>query len=162
MLEFSTPTSAELIFNPVVLDSSWQSVNLDALSAVAVPLPMPGQFVWSVSMVEVFETSSSFGLTINRINGSETAATVAYTTVADSATSGSDFIAQSGSIVFNDGQTTSNITITVQDDPDVEGNEVFFVDLTGVVSGTAGIGTPNRVQVLLRDDEDFIFADGFE
>ena len=159
VLELSTVNNAELTFNPVVLNTSWQSVNLDALSVTSV---MPGQFVWSVSNIEILETASNFSLTVNRINGSDTAATVAYTTVADSASSGSDFITQSGSIVFNDGQTTSSITISLQDDPDIEGNEEFFVDLTSVVSGTASVGNPSRVRVLLRDDEDFIFADGFE
>lgn len=162
VLEFTPANSTELAFNPVVLDTSWQSVSLDALSAVAVVLPTPGQLVWSVSTTEVFENAGSVSLTVNRINGSDTAATVTYATVADTASSGSDFIAENGSIVFNDGQITRNIIITLQDDPDVEGNEVFFVDLTGVPSGTAGIGNPSRVQVLLRDDEDFLFADGFE
>jgi len=159
VLEVNPANEAMVTFNPVLLNSSWQSTNLDALSSIPI---LAGELVWSVASVEVSEGIGNVNLTVDRINSSDTAATVTYTTVGNTATSGSDFIAQSGSINFADGQTTANISITIEDDQELEGVEVFFVDLLNVTVGTASIGSPARVEVQIRDNEDLLFSDGFE
>ena len=125
------------------------------------PLPMPGQFVWAQANVEVLENAGSINLVIERVNGNEMAVSVTYATLAGSAGSGDDFIQETGSIMFADGQNSASVNITLLDDPDIEGNEAFLVQLSSATGG-ASVGNPSQVQVLIRDDEDFLFADGFE
>ena len=150
----------ELSFTPRDLHASWEGADLDAFWAQRAPIP--GQLQWTATPAEAFEDAGSVVLTIERVNGDEGSSTVQWSTVDDSATSGADFLGASGSRSFSDGETTETVTITLLDDGAIEGTEQFFVDLTGISSGNATIGAPSRVTVLIRDDEDFVFADGFE
>jgi probable HAF family extracellular repeat protein len=76
--------------------------------------------------------------------------TVNYATANGTATAGSDYNAQSGTITFAPGQTTRTISIVVKGDGSREANETFFVNLSGVVGAllqdNQGIGT------ILNDD----------
>lgn len=150
----------ELSFTPRNLHSSWEATNLDALWAQRAPIP--GQLQWTETSTVAFENGGSVTLTIERVNGDEGSTTVEWSTVDDSAISGADFIGASGSRGFSDGETTETVTIALLDDTTIEGPEQFHVDLTGISSGAAVIGAPSRVTVIVRDDEDFVFADGFE
>lgn len=150
----------ELAFSPAQYHSSWEAIDLKALWAQR--LPFFGQFRWSVNSIEAAENGPAVSLTIERINGSEEAVTLSYATVADSATGGMDFVEDDSTAEFGDGETSAEVLTTLLDDPDVEGNEQFFVDLTGITEGGGSLIAPTRVTILIRDDEDFVFADGFE
>jgi probable HAF family extracellular repeat protein len=59
--------------------------------------------------------------------------TVNFATINGTATAGSDYTAQSGTLTFTPGQTTKTISIVVQGDRRREPNETFFVNLSSAV-----------------------------
>jgi hypothetical protein len=93
-----------------------------------------------------------FTFTITLSQPSDQIVTMSYQTVNGTATTGnSDYVAQSGTITFNPGETTKTITIVVKDDNNAEADELFYVDLFGNSSNSLfaksrGIGT------ILNDD----------
>ena len=76
--------------------------------------------------------------------------TVTFTTGDGTAAGGTDYVSTSGTVTFNPGETSKTITVLVNGDTVVEGNETFFVDLTSATNGTIinseGLGT------ILNDD----------
>src|SRR5205814_1573084 len=65
--------------------------------------------------------------------------TVAYSTADGTATSGSDYVAKSGSLTFTGtAGETQTISVTINGDTTLEPNETFTVTL-GAVSGTAAV-----------------------
>lgn len=82
-----------------------------------------------------------------------TAVTVDYRTLGGSATSGKDFTAQTGSVVFNPGETTKAIRVAVTDDTSGESAETFSLELSGIsgVSGAA-IAKQTAVATIARND----------
>jgi hypothetical protein len=71
--------------------------------------------------------------------------TVAYATANGTASSGSDYVAASGTISFSAGSTTRTVTVSVNGDATAEPNETFVVNLSAPVGATLadaqGIGT---------------------
>ncbi len=76
--------------------------------------------------------------------------TVDFSTADGSATAGSDYVAQSGTLTFNPGETTKTITVVVNGDTVDEGDETFFVDLTSATN--ASIGNGQGVGTIIDDD----------
>ncbi len=148
-----------LAFSPSAFDNSWQVTDLDAVWAQRAPLA--GVFQWETPDVEVFENAGSVSVSVERINGSEGSIDINWTTLADTATDGADYTGASGVLTFADGATSGPVTITLLNDALVEGTEEFIIRIN-TVSGTGIIGDPRDVRVIIRDDEDFIFADSFE
>lgn len=70
---------------------------------------------------------------------------VTYTTASNTAVSGVDFVAQSGTVNFAPGETNKTITITINGDNLDEYDETFFVNLTDAhnasINESQGIGT---------------------
>ena len=73
-------------------------------------------------------------------------------TVDGTATTGdSDYIAKTGTLTFNPGETTKTITIVVNGDNKKEANETFYLDLFGNSSNS--LFTKNRgIGTILNDD----------
>ena len=66
-------------------------------------------------------------------------------------TSDSDYIAKTGTLTFNPGETTKTITIVVNGDSKKEADETFYLDLFGNSSNS--LFTKNRgVGTILNDD----------
>ena len=149
----------QLAFQPASIDASWDPADTDALYAVRGPIP--GDFRWSSAQVEVLESAGSVNLDIERLGFAEGPVTVSYATANDSALAGIDFGGSSGGVAFSDGELLDHATITLFDNGTIDGDKTFFVDLTAASNG-ANLVSPTRVRVLIRDDEDFLFADGFE
>ena len=78
--------------------------------------------------------------------------TMSFKTTDGSATTGDgDYVAQTGTITFNPGETSKTITITVKGDRKREANEVFYVDLFDNSSNS--LFTRNRgTGTILNDD----------
>ncbi len=76
--------------------------------------------------------------------------TVDYTTANGSATAGSDYLATPGTLTFLEGSLAQTVRVPVVGDTAREGNETFFVDLTGA-SG-ASIAVPQARGTILDDD----------
>ncbi|MCI0685210.1 MAG: S8 family serine peptidase [Gemmataceae bacterium] len=78
------------------------------------------------------------------------AVTVQYATADGTATAGSDYVAKAGTITFSAGQTVATITITVNADLDVEGNESFFLHLSNPLNATL---TATEALAFIVDDD---------
>jgi hypothetical protein len=63
---------------------------------------------------------------------------VDFTTNDGSASAGSDFTANAGTLDFAPGETTASLNVSVHGDNDNEGDEAFDVDLTNPVNATLG------------------------
>ena len=67
-----------------------------------------------------------------------------------SASAGSDYQTNSGTVTFNPGDTSKPATITINGDTSLESNETFFVNLSNAIN--ASILDPQGVGTILEDD----------
>lgn len=149
----------QLSFQPALIDGSWASADTDALYVIRAPIA--GDFRWSTEQIEVLESQGNMSLLIERVGLAEGPVTVNWTTADGTAVAGVDFDGSTGGAAFSDGELMASVLLTLFDNAVVDGDKTFFVDLDSATSG-AGLVNPTRVRVLIRDDEDFLFADGFE
>jgi hypothetical protein len=90
----------------------------------------------------------TFTLTLSAASGRNVS--VNFTTANSSATATSDYVARSGTASFALGSTTTTVAITINGDTTVEGNETFFVNLSGPVNAT--IADTQGIGTILNDD----------
>ena len=79
-------------------------------------------------------TTAAFTVTLSA--ASPQTVTVNYATANGTATAGSDYVAQTGTLSFTAGQTSKTISVTVNGDTTVEPNETFFVNLSSPSGAT--------------------------
>ena len=79
--------------------------------------------------------TAHFAITLDR--ASSVPVTVTYRTVDGTATGGSDFVARTGSVTFNPGETAKTVDVAILNDAAAEGLEMFRFELTGI-SGVTG------------------------
>jgi len=78
--------------------------------------------------------------------------TMSYRTVDGTATTGdSDYVAKTGTLTFNPGETMKTITIEVKGDNKKESNETFYLDLFGN-SGNSLFTKSRGIGTILNDD----------
>lgn len=143
-------------------DPSWEAADLDALWAeLAVNA---GSFRFLVGLREVQEGSGTFTVSVERIDGSETAVAARVTSVNGSAIAGTDYLVVDEVLSWTDGDSGErSFTVTVFDDGlEEDPVETFSLQLA-VESGEATLGAPATITVrILDNDGDNLFADGFE
>ena len=95
-------------------------------------------------------TYFTFTVTLSAVY--DQAVTMSYRTVDGTAkTSDRDYVAQTGALIFNPGETTKTITIVVNGDSKKETNETFYLDLFG--NSLNSLFTKNRgIGTILKDD----------
>ncbi|MGH7136469.1 MAG: Calx-beta domain-containing protein, partial [Pirellulales bacterium] len=109
----------------------------------------------------VTETGGAAVLLITRTGSTAGTATVDYATSDGTASAGINYTAESGTVIFNDGQTTATITIPVADDGIADGGSTFFIDLTNPTGTNLGPVTHSVVTVADSDtDGEIEFASG--
>ena len=111
-----------------------------------------GNLTFAASAYSVAESGGSVTVSVLRTNGSTGAITVDYATVAVTAQAGNDYTAQSGTLIFAEGQTSQSIVVPILDDALVEGDEVFTVQILNPGGGTIITG-PTNVFVTIVDEE---------
>lgn len=113
----------------------------------------PGTISLLSAAVGVSETKESLTIQVARLNGSDGEASVSYTTSSGSATAGQDFESKSGLLRWADGESDPiDITIQLNDDLAVEGNETFTLTLSNP-NGAALAPGGSSVTVTIFDDE---------
>jgi glucose/arabinose dehydrogenase len=111
----------------------------------------PGILSLGDTQISVNENGTTANITVVRTGGSDGVATLDYTTLDGSASAGSDYVAQSGTLTFADGVTSQVISIPILEDTLVEGNEVFSVAAdraTGAI-----LRAPRTAQVTIVDND---------
>ncbi len=136
-------------------DFDTNAVNNLAASSVSV-INLPGTIQFDSASRAVAENTGFVLLTVDRIGGTQGTVSAAYTTQDDTAVAGVNYVASSGAVTFLDGQTTATVAIAVLDDFKVNGNNTFFVVLSGATGG-ASIGGQAFTSVdVLNTDRDLI------
>jgi glucose/arabinose dehydrogenase len=88
----------------------------------------------AVTEGDVGTTTAAF--TVSLSNASSQTVTVNYATADDTATSGTDFVATSGTATIAPGLLSTTVNVTVNGDTTFEGNEFFLVNLTSPTNAT--------------------------
>jgi len=96
-------------------------------------------------------TSGSANITVNLSGISPQTVTVNYATSNGSATAGSDYTANSGTLTFAPGQTAQSFSVAILDDALFEGSETVNLALSN--SANATIGTPGTAVLTITDNE---------
>ena len=141
---------------PAVTNNNWGYGILDAQAAYnavqAVVVADPGVLQLTASTLSVGEAGGSAVVSVSRTGGSSGVATVNYVTTGITATAGSDFTAQAGTLTWAAGDSAAKtITVPIINDTLIEGNETFSITLSAAVGAT--LGTPATVTVTIVDDD---------
>ena len=114
--------------------------------------PVPGVISISPSAISINEDVGTITFTINRTGGSDGAVAVGFATANGTAIAGSDFIANSGTINFADGEMSKTVSVTIIDDTVEESDETFTVAINNPSNGaTLGTGSTSTVTILAND-----------
>ena len=105
----------------------------------------------TVTVTEGNSGVSAAVLPVTLSNQSTVPVTVSYTTVDGTATAGSDYLAKSGTVTINPGETRADVEFAVNGDLDAEANEQFTVKLSNPVNATLAAASDGQVKI--TDDE---------
>ncbi len=109
-----------------------------------------GSVQFSVASAKVIEDVGFLTVNVVRTGGSSGSLTVDYSTADITATAGQDYLATSGSLTFNDGETSKSFDITINNDAITEADETFAVRLRNA-SNVDSLGNPNEEIVTIQD-----------
>jgi uncharacterized repeat protein (TIGR01451 family) len=175
-LVFPTNTATRMISVPILGDTTYESnesftVTINVLTNAtnffaqtnatgvitnddAPPILIMGDA--TVAEGNAGQATAVFTVTLSPASGLE--ATVNYATSdlspgTGAAQAGSDYVATNGSLTFPPGVTTRTVSVLINGDtdgPPAEGNETFFVDLSGEVN--AAVAKRRGIGTILNDD----------
>jgi hypothetical protein len=97
------------------------------------------------------------GVNVTLSSASSTPVSVNYTTVDGTAVAGTNYFAESGTLNFAPGQTSQDILLATQEDPQAPGNVAFSVQLSNPSGGTT-IGTGTAAVNVIVDNAARQFA----
>ena len=100
---------------------------------------------------QVNEDAGTVTVTVSRVGGSTGAVSVDFATSDNTAVAGSDYTSNSGTLNFDDGETSKDIVVTILDDQIEEATETFNITLSNV-GGDATLGNASSV-VTINDDD---------
>jgi autotransporter-associated beta strand protein len=101
----------------------------------------PTLSIADVSQAEGNSGSSTMTFTVSLSAASGKTVTVAYATSNTTATAGSDYVAASGTLTFNPGETSKTFTVTVAGDTTAESDETFLLTLSSPTNATLSDST---------------------
>ena len=134
-----------------------RNANLNAAGQTATVLirnddPQPVVSVVAASINEGQSGSNMLNTTVNLSVASGQPVTVAYATTDGTATSGTDYTAQTGTLVFNPGETSKTISIPISGDTLNEADETFTLALTNPQN--ASLTAPaDKVTLTIKNDD---------
>ncbi|MEM7384817.1 MAG: Calx-beta domain-containing protein, partial [Verrucomicrobiota bacterium] len=115
-----------------------------------VPDPIGTAVSVSAGDVSATEGDATVNVPVSLSAFSDAEVTVNFSTTNGSATAGSDYTANSGSLVIPAGATSGQITITLLEDSVFEGPEYFFVDLESATGATLD---DSQAEVTMNDND---------
>ena len=111
-----------------------------------------GSLQFNSSTYTVAENGGSIRIYVSRTGGSSGSASVNYATANGTATAGSDYTANSGTLSWSAGDAADKyFDVSITNDSTLDNNEIFTANLSGA-SG-ASIGSPSQTTVTIVDDE---------
>ena len=140
-------------------------VGLSSCEGCGEPEPSVNSEIRWANDVTVFETADvdavTLTVTLGQVNTERV--TVDYASIAGTATEGDDFIPVSGTLVFEPGEFSKDISIEIVSDEYLEPDEFFTVELSNPVNGYVKIGAPSASIGIRNDDTTIYLSDeGYE
>ena len=111
---------------------------------------LPSISINDVSTAEGNTETTNAVFTVTLSSPSGRSVTVNFSTADGTATAGTDYVASSGTLTFNPGETTKTITVLVNGDTVNEADETFFVNLSNPFNATIADGQGQNT--ILNDD----------
>lgn len=141
-LALSNPTGGAAVGSPA---NAVLTINDNEVAA--------GQLQLTASAYSVGEGGGSTTVMVSRAGGSDGAVTVDYAVSGGTATSGIDYQATSGTLMWANGDATNkSFVIPVTDDADVEGDETANIVLSAP-GGGAALGNPSSAQLTIVEND---------
>jgi len=138
-VEFNTVANATRIRLVVEFNASTGNLQSPILYDLTVDTPAPtesGILQFSSANYSVNENGGSVTITVNRVGGSSGAISANYTSSDGTATVGSDYTQTTGTLNWDDGDSSEKtFTVPIIDDGNSEGPETFTLSLSDPVSG---------------------------
>ncbi len=114
--------------------------------------PNGGTLSFTQDTQTVRENQDSIEVMVSRVGGSESVGSIDFEVVSGTATVGQDIQANSGTLTFEEGDTTTQIiTVDLINDTDTESLENFFINLSN--PSNVMIGANAQITIDIRDDE---------
>jgi len=128
-------------------DAAW-------IDDVVLPATAPaGTLQFTAASASISEAGGSAVLSVSRTGGSAGAVSVAFATANGTATAGSDFTGQAGTLNWADGDTANKtITVPITNEGLIEANETFTITLSSPVGATLGAQTSITVTITNDDN----------
>jgi len=114
------------------------------------PAVLPSLSVGDASIVEGSAGTSQLAFTVTLSQAATGPVTVQYSTANGTATAGSDYGAQTGTLIFAAGETSKTILVPVTGDSAVEASETLALNLSSPSGATLGDGS--AVGTITNDD----------
>ena len=112
-----------------------------------------GALQFSQAAYEIAEDGGSRIITVKRIGKDDGEISVDYATGNGTAIAGEDYIATSGTLSFDSGQTEANFSISITDDTEIEDDETVILTLSNPTGEGATLGSPSIAIVTILDNE---------
>ena len=106
---------------------------------------------FSAATATVAENGGTLALEVTLSEAAGQIIKVSYATSNGTATAGSDYTAQSGTLTFNPGVTSQTINVAISNNSLYEGDETFQVTLSNPVYAT--LGTLDEIEVTIQEDD---------
>ena len=116
------------------------------------PVPPAGSLQFSAPTFSVDENGTAASITVTRVNGSFGTVTVDYNTGDGTANAGSDYIAVSGTLIFDEGVTSQTFMVDILNDAEYEGDETVNLSLSNPLGG-AGLDSPSTAVLTITEDD---------
>ncbi|MFN8495672.1 MAG: clostripain-related cysteine peptidase [Caldilineaceae bacterium] len=143
---FSGADSFTFKANDGKADSTIATVNITVTPSQTLPTVQ-----FSASAYSVNESGGAATITIILSSASGQVVTVNYATSDGTATAGSDYLATSGTLTFNPGETSKTISVPIIDDIVYELNETVNIGLSSPSNTT--LGTPASTTLRIDNDD---------
>jgi hypothetical protein len=105
----------------------------------------------------VAENDGSVTVTVERTGGTDGEVTVEYNTLSGTAIGNADYLPDTSTLFFADGETTQTITVLLVNDTAVESDETFSILLSNAQGG-ATLGTASTAAVTITNDDTSIVS----
>jgi uncharacterized delta-60 repeat protein len=116
-----------------------------------------GQFQLSAPNVTVGKSAGKATLTVTRTGGATGTATVQYATADGSAIAGADYTPVSGTLTFQDGQTSQTITVPIVNLGGIKGGTEYFSVTLSNPTGGATLGSQYYAYVYVLHPDIVLF-----
>lgn len=148
----TTNGQAGALFTSTSVNNGSASATVDGqIVSTIITVTAPAFSIDDVSMSEGDAGTTSFVFTITRSGATTLDSEITFATQDETATiADGDYQANNGTVTFLAGDKAKQITVLVNGDISVEGNETFLVNLTAATNGTVGDG--QGVGTIINDD----------